>query len=1557
MLKKLNGVKIFRKTISILCVVAIIVSSLPKYIHTTEAATMDFYDENSSVMLDKGGFKKEVYGVVTDDWGQTWNDRNDTLPPSTTYLTDNYRETVGTVPTNDWASSVVFDKYSESLYAHPLAYRAASNGMQMASPAVTDSTSYVDGEPTVESLLEDNTVELVVGAESFKAKDAKVDKAGDWSYEIIMENESGSGSMTATIAKGTPYAYYIFNSLAPTISLGAGATNLAIYKNSTSSNTLGISLTNKKDGKTHYYIVNAPKGTTWTNAGGKLTANMPAGKRYLSIAILPNNSDAAFSLYQKYAFNFITDTKVQWEYLENASKVVTKYNVTTTNMETNDIGGDTIIALYPHQWRYAEETYTGYTYDTIRGTMKTIVGSSYVTQMTYNGMLSTLPVTDDEETVGQIMDQLGYLYHYRKTKDDPKWICFLEGQYGGYDTYWVGKNLNTLADAIWLADQFQDEDMQNIKDEMVAGVENYLQFWFDPFSAYISGKFVDDYFYYKEDYGTLIGYPTSYGSDKEMNDHHFHYGYWIKAASAVAMNDPQWAEEWGGMVYEMISDIANANRDGSSYNENSPCKYPFLRNFDIYEGHSWASGVANYEFDENGKMIDEKGGLSGGNNQESSSEAVNAWASIAFWGEVMGDTRIRDLGIYMYTTEIAAIEDYYYDVHNEIFTDKYEDKDNHNLQTVTRLFGGRYDHTAWWTESPIEVTTITMLPISGATLYLGKHKEKVKNVVDSICEDSKQWKDYVANKEQICANYGKVDMLTDPETNQDVIAEFYAYYDADKALEMFDISDTGKVENGESRAHTLAYISSLKKYGAQNFDITSSSPFSLVLEKNGVKTYIAENYTSSDQRVYFSDGTYVDVPANSSYEGPKTGDGENPEIDDSELLGTAKKINLETYLENQDGTGFDLTSRTMNVKSDSDTYTYEPKEISGFTYDATNTQNHLTVSVGENILETVKVYYKRNNYTVQYVLNGGQTSANNPTSYRYGSDIELKDATKADYIFDGWYTDAQYTNKITAITPSTYGNLTLHAKFVKESDITSYKVEYYKQNEDKTAYSIVAEDTQTISSIVGNQVTATEKTYEGYVLNENSVTTGIVLPNQGLVLKLYYDLEKKNSVADWSGRGGYVDANNNLTLFVGDAGDKGNVLVYYRLCDDLASAQSAYETAVSTNGASVPGYNTIKTDGIFKYNAGKVSDTQYIVYRFNINDQELTDWTMISIADLKLQSVAKKQYTVRYYKQNIQCSGYDEITSDVKTLEGNVEESVVALQKSYTGFSVNSEKSKLSGVVKKDGSLELKVYYDRNTYLIEYRNVENATNSNPMEYVYGKEISLTNAVKNGYNFIGWYTDAGCTNKIDTISSSDQQNLILYAKFESNTTTPEVTTKKPDIETTQKVTDEETTEKVTNVETTSTVTDSETSSEEADNETTSEQDNILPTEVKPTTKETTVSHNNETGKTSQVSDSRPARGKIKKAKIYKKKRLLIKVTKVKKAKLYKIQISTTRKFRNKITITRYFKKTRYVIKNIKKIKKLKKAKRYYYIRVKACKIVGKKRYYSKKWSKIKKVRIK
>jgi len=79
-------------------------------------------------------------------------------------------------------------------------------------------------------------------------------------------------------------------------------------------------------------------------------------------------------------------------------------------------------------------------------------------------------------------------------------------------------------------------------------------------------------FYYDSNWGTLIGYPSSYGSDEELNDHHFHYGYFLHAAAQIALRDPQWAsrDNWGAMVELLIKDIANWDRNDT--------RFPFLRN-------------------------------------------------------------------------------------------------------------------------------------------------------------------------------------------------------------------------------------------------------------------------------------------------------------------------------------------------------------------------------------------------------------------------------------------------------------------------------------------------------------------------------------------------------------------------------------------------------------------------------------------------------------------------------------------------------------------------------------------------------------------------------------------------------------------------------------------------------------------------------------------------------------------------------------------------------------------------------------------------------------------
>lgn len=115
-------------------------------------------------------------------------------------------------------------------------------------------------------------------------------------------------------------------------------------------------------------------------------------------------------------------------------------------------------------------------------------------------------------------------------------------------------------------------------------------------------------------------------------------------------------------------------------------------------------------------------------------------------------------------------------------------------------------------------------------------------------------------------------------------------------------------------------------------------------------------------------------------------------------------------------------------------------------------------------------------------------------------------------------------------------------------------------------------------------------------------------------------------------------------------------------------------------------------------------------------------------------------------------------------------------------------------------------------------------------------------------------------------------------------------------------------------------------------------------------------NNETTKNQSIkvttSNIKVARTKVKKVtkkKVSKKVKLTLK--KIKGATGYKVQFSKTKKFK-KVLVTKNVKKTKVTIKN-KKLKNKKKL----YVRAKAYKKVGNKKYYSKKWSVVKKVKIK
>ncbi|NME72048.1 InlB B-repeat-containing protein [Flammeovirga aprica] len=74
-------------------------------------------------------------------------------------------------------------------------------------------------------------------------------------------------------------------------------------------------------------------------------------------------------------------------------------------------------------------------------------------------------------------------------------------------------------------------------------------------------------------------------------------------------------------------------------------------------------------------------------------------------------------------------------------------------------------------------------------------------------------------------------------------------------------------------------------------------------------------------------------------------------------------------------------------------------------------------------------------YTINYEADGGEHS--NITSYSIeDATIILTDAVKEDYLFEGWYSDADFEQEVTEITGSTTGDLTFYAKW-KENQVTA----------------------------------------------------------------------------------------------------------------------------------------------------------------------------------------------------------------------------------------------------------------------------------------------------------------------------------------------------------------------------------------------------------------------------------------------------------------------------------------------------------------------------------------
>lgn len=691
-------------------------------------------------------------------------------------------------PTSQWYSTLIFNPKPFPIFVQPMTVRTTPAGFEMVLP----SKEVVKTERLDTEIGYPHRDPLLLSPVAFEPGPAKLAKASDWAIDISFAR--GEDDMRVTVAHGNPYAFFHLSRGDLRLRLPAAGER---FDSGADARVLALRVNGKA------YALFAPSGARWESVSPtEWIARLPADKRYLSAAVLPDDKPETLALFARHAYAFVQDTRVAWHYDAAKSRVDTTFKATTRVMEGPDHGP--LQGLYPHQWfgNASVEGKLGPAYDTVRGKIRLLAGPQFTTSYGYAGFVPYWPAVGDTPRKAELADVMA------SDKRNARRMMLPEGK----SAYWQGKGLQRIVKLLDVVEQQGDAEG---RDELLALLKKRMEEWF-------SGSDAKRYFFYDKALGAVASYPDEFFAIAEINDHHFWYGYWIRAAAEIALRDPAWAakDKWGAMVELLIADIATAQRGRADF--------PFLRNFDPYEGHSWANGLGG---------VGEYGVL--GNNQESSSEAINAWAGLILWGEVTGNRELRDLGAYLYATESQAINHYWFDVHGLVLAPEYKNVD------VAQLFGGKYIHNTWWTDDPRQATGINLLPVTTSSLQFGQHPDYVKRNLAGLKDEQAIW-----------AGRGK--KVNPPDIWQDIFAKYLAL--ADPAQGLAQWNRWGAVELGETRTHTLHWLLSLNEMGVPDFAVTADTPlYSVFRRADGRKTYLAFNATKAPLAVRFSDGKTLEV--------------------------------------------------------------------------------------------------------------------------------------------------------------------------------------------------------------------------------------------------------------------------------------------------------------------------------------------------------------------------------------------------------------------------------------------------------------------------------------------------------------------------------------------------------------------------------------------------------------------------------------------------------------------------------------------------------------------------
>ncbi|MFC6441216.1 glycosyl hydrolase [Bowmanella sp. JS7-9] len=630
---------------------------------------------------------------------------------------------------------------------------------------------------------------------------------GSVTVEWQQQNEA---IMHATFVHGSPYVFVdVFKGDLQLKTLRENGGEKGVFFTGDSSLGIWTSVA----GNTNYYLITGDGPTSFSNPDGNVIGVSNATKSY-TIALLPTQSNPAqamIELFEQYARNKVASVRVDYS-VDNTTQAV---DITQRYLDADGSPVTTLAGLQPLHWKHITSTLNASAYQTrsARGITKFAALSSFTYQLPNVGILPALPTFTDDMDVPAL------------TALVDEFIAIPSSQWNSRkDTYWAGKNYGKVAELIAIADGL---NLTTQKQQLLAWLKAELEDWF---TAQTNDNLDEDkYFAYDDTWNTLLGMEESFAAHQQLNDHHFHYGYFVRAAAEICRNEPAWCrdDQYGQMVKLLIRDYAGDRDDPM---------FPYLRHFDPTNGFSWASGNVNF---------------ARGNNNESTSEAANAYGAMVLFGLITGDTAITERGLYLHASTAAAYWQYW----NNIDGYRGGDAENDNFPagydgiTTSIVWGDGAVFSTWFSGAYAHILGIQGLPTNALNLHIGVHADYLQDYVSLGLDESSN---------------GRPSGLVNDQW-RDIWWNIWAMTDATSSIEDYESASPYEPEAGETKAHTYHWLHTFKKLGQMAMGtgaLTADYPAAVAFNKNGVLTYVVYNFGATQRTVTFSNGTQVIAEAN-----------------------------------------------------------------------------------------------------------------------------------------------------------------------------------------------------------------------------------------------------------------------------------------------------------------------------------------------------------------------------------------------------------------------------------------------------------------------------------------------------------------------------------------------------------------------------------------------------------------------------------------------------------------------------------------------------------------------